>query len=47
MTTEYVTTSDRRGDARGVVRTIVLMWRLRLLYFFGVRPESLARRYEP
>ena len=44
---EYVTTSGRRWEARGVVRTIVLMWRLRLLYFFGVRPESLARHYEP
>jgi rSAM/selenodomain-associated transferase 2 len=44
---EYVTTSGRRWEARGVVRTIVLMWRLRLLYFFGVRPESLARRYKP
>lgn len=44
---EYVTTSGRRWEARGVVRTIVLMWRLRLLFFFGVRPESLARRYEP
>jgi rSAM/selenodomain-associated transferase 2 len=44
---EYVTTSGRRWQARGVVRTIVLMWRLRLLYYFGVRPETLARRYEP
>lgn len=44
---EYVTTSARRWEARGVLRTIVLMWGLRLLYFFGARPESLARRYEP
>ena len=43
---EQVTTSGRRWEARGVLRTIVLMWRLRVLYFFGVRPESLARRYE-
>jgi hypothetical protein len=28
-----------------VVRTIVLMWRLRLAFFFGVPAEELARRY--
>jgi rSAM/selenodomain-associated transferase 2 len=44
---ERATTSGRRWEARGVLRTIVLMWRLRLLFFFGVRPERLARRYEP
>jgi len=31
--------------SRGVVRTIVLMWRLRLMYFLGARPEALARLY--
>ena len=41
-----VHTSGRRWEARGVLRTILLMWRLRLLYFFGVRPERLARLYE-
>jgi rSAM/selenodomain-associated transferase 2 len=40
-----VTTSGRRWEERGVVRTILLMWRLRLAYFFGAKPESLARRY--
>ena len=40
-----VRTSGRRWEARGVLRTILLMWRLRLLYFFGVRPERLARLY--
>ncbi|HJT62210.1 MAG TPA: TIGR04283 family arsenosugar biosynthesis glycosyltransferase [Burkholderiales bacterium] len=39
-------TSGRRWESRGVLRTIVLMWRLRLLYFLGVSPERLARRYE-
>ena len=38
-------TSGRRWEARGVLRTIVLMWRLRLLYFLGAAPERLARRY--
>ena len=41
-----VATSGRRWESRGVVRTIVLMWRLRLLYFLGAPPERLARLYE-
>ena len=40
-----VVTSGRRWESRGVLRTIVLMWRLRLLYFLGAAPEDLARRY--
>jgi rSAM/selenodomain-associated transferase 2 len=40
-----VTTSGRRWERRGVLRTILLMWRLRLAYFFGAKPEELARRY--
>ena len=38
-------TSGRRWERRGVLRTVLLMWRLRLAYFFGARPEDLARRY--
>ena len=38
-------TSGRRWDERGVWRTIVLMWRLRLLYWLGVPAESLAAAY--
>jgi rSAM/selenodomain-associated transferase 2 len=41
-----VVTSGRRWEARGVIHTIVLMWRLRLLYFLGASPERLARLYE-
>jgi rSAM/selenodomain-associated transferase 2 len=41
-----VTTSARRWESRGVARTILLMWRLRLAYFFGAKPETLARRYK-
>jgi rSAM/selenodomain-associated transferase 2 len=44
---ERVSTSGRRWESRGVLRTVVLMWRLRLLYFLGVRPERLARLYQP
>ena len=40
-----VVTSGRRWEERGVVRAIFLMWRLRLLYFLGVRPDELARLY--
>ena len=40
-----VRTSGRRWESRGVLRTVLLMWRLRLLYWLGVAPERLARRY--
>lgn len=40
-----VITSGRRWEQRGVLRTILLMWRLRLAYFFGADPQDLARRY--
>ena len=42
-----VVTSGRRWDHHGVVRTIVLMWRLRLAYYCGAEPARLARRYRP
>ena len=38
-------TSSRRWEQRGVVRTILLMWRLRLLYWLGVDATKLARMY--
>ena len=41
-----VTTSGRRWESRGVLRTILLMWRLRLAYFFGAKPDELARLYQ-
>jgi len=40
-----VTTSPRRWHTQGVVRTVLLMWRLRLAFFFGARPDTLARAY--
>lgn len=42
---ERVTTSGRRWEKRGVLSTIILMWRLRLGYFFGADPKALARQY--
>lgn len=41
-----VTTSGRRWEKRGVLRTVLLMWRLRLLYFLGADPSDLRKRYE-
>ena len=38
-------TSGRRWDEQGVLRTVLLMWRLRLAYFLGAAPDDLARRY--
>jgi len=37
--------SARRWEARGALRTVALMWRLRLAYFFGADPGRLAERY--
>jgi len=42
---EKVLTSARRWEKHGVWRTISLMWRLRLAYFLGADPETLAMRY--
>jgi rSAM/selenodomain-associated transferase 2 len=43
---ERVLTSGRRWESRGVLRTIVLMWRLRLMYFLGAPAERLCRIYD-
>jgi rSAM/selenodomain-associated transferase 2 len=43
---ERVATSGRRWEERGTLRTIVLMWRLRLAYALGADPRNLARRYD-
>lgn len=42
---DRVLTSSRRWEERGVLRTIVLMWRLRLAYALGADPARLAERY--
>jgi rSAM/selenodomain-associated transferase 2 len=42
---ERVITSGRRWEKHGVMRTMVLMWRLRLAYFFGADPNELAQLY--
>ena len=40
-----VLTSSRRWEQRGIVRTIVQMWCLRLAYRLGVSPRRLWRAY--
>ena len=40
-----VTTSPRRWRKHGIVCTVLLMWSLRLRYFFGADPGALARAY--
>jgi rSAM/selenodomain-associated transferase 2 len=42
---ERVITSGRRWEEHGVLKTVVLMWRLRLAYYFGADPAELARQY--
>jgi len=41
-----LTASGRRWEKHGVVRTILLMWRLRLAYWLGADPRKLAVRYD-
>ncbi|ADJ28697.1 TIGR04283 family arsenosugar biosynthesis glycosyltransferase [Nitrosococcus watsonii] len=40
-----VVSSSRYWEKRGIVRTILLMWALRLAYFSGVKPERLVQIY--
>lgn len=43
---QRVTVSARRWQAHGVMKTILLMWKLRALYFLGVSPVRLRRLYD-
>lgn len=40
-------TSSRRWESNGILKTIVLMWRLRWAFFRGADPVELAKRYTP
>lgn len=42
---QKVITSSRRWEKNGVVATVLLMWKLRLYYFFGMSPEKLKQLY--
>ncbi|MDH5436192.1 MAG: TIGR04283 family arsenosugar biosynthesis glycosyltransferase [Gammaproteobacteria bacterium] len=41
-----INTSGRRWESHGVIKTILLMWLLRMLYFFGKNPVSLKKYYK-
>ena len=43
---EHVITSSRRWEKQGIISTILLMWKLRLMFFFGVPTEKLAKLYD-
>jgi len=45
MLPDHVVTSFRRWDAHGPIKTIVLMWVLRFLYWIGVSPHRLVHFY--
>jgi rSAM/selenodomain-associated transferase 2 len=40
-----VITSSRRWEENGIIRTILLMWSLRLAYALGIKPEILKKYY--
>ncbi len=42
---DKVVTSSRRWEKNGMIKTILLMWWLRLRFFFGADPDRLARIY--
>jgi len=43
--TERVCTSSRKWRENGVMRTVLLMWRLRAAYALGADPARLAKMY--
>lgn len=42
-----IKTSSRRWEKNGIGKTILLMWWMRLAYWFGTNPERLHRLYYP
>jgi len=45
--TSRITTSSRRWERNGIIRTILLMWYLRLAFALGVNPVQLKKLYKP
>ncbi|MEA2078388.1 MAG: TIGR04283 family arsenosugar biosynthesis glycosyltransferase [Pseudomonadota bacterium] len=43
---DTLVTSSRRWEQKGILRTIALMWYLRLAYFLGVPAARLAMHYD-
>ena len=44
---QRIVSSSRRWQQNGVIKTVLLMWGLRLAYWIGVKPERLHRIYYP
>ena len=42
---DVIVTSSRRWENKGIIATVLLMWRLRFLYWLGVSPVTLAEHY--
>ena len=42
---DNLVTSSRRWEEKGIMKTVLLMWKLRFLYFIGVSADDLARQY--
>lgn len=42
---QRVITSSRRWEEKGLLRTVFLMWQLRLQYFMGANPDQLVNKY--
>lgn len=38
-------TSARRWQKHGWIKTVLLMWQLRLMYWLGVSPQTLVKKY--
>ncbi len=45
--TQRITTSSRRWEKNGIIRTIFLMWYLRFAYALGASPAKLNSLYRP
>lgn len=46
VASSLLVTSSRRWESRGVLKTVVLMWWLRLQYWLGVSAETLKHHYD-
>lgn len=42
---EVLTTSSRRWEKNGILSTVILMWRLRFLYWIGTSADKLSEQY--
>ena len=43
---EILTTSSRRWEKKGIFATVLLMWKLRFLYWLGVSADKLVKQYK-